>query len=72
PIAPAAGQRKAGGGLLRGDKHKTDRLESLYFNFLAEMAYDLEPLATGAGQRKAEGACFSATLNAQSKKRCKV
>ncbi|WP_212934542.1 hypothetical protein, partial [Robertmurraya siralis] len=44
-----------------GDKHKTGWQGGCFFNLLDRMAYDLEPIAIGAGQRKAESACPSAT-----------
>jgi hypothetical protein len=37
-----------------GDKHKTSRLEGLYFNLLDGLAYDLEAMAPGARHEKRE------------------
>ncbi|MED1202107.1 hypothetical protein [Heyndrickxia acidicola] len=40
---------KSGKCLLIGDKHKSRRLRGSLFNFSDGLAYDLEPMALGAG-----------------------
>jgi len=42
--------------LVRGDKHKTNHAGRPAF--WRDLAYDLEPLAAGARQRKADAAWF--------------
>jgi hypothetical protein len=43
--------------LLIGDQHKTSHPEGWVFTRMDELAYDLEPIVPGAGQRKAKGTC---------------
>ncbi|MDT0163909.1 MULTISPECIES: hypothetical protein [Bacillus] len=48
--------------MLIGDKHKTNWPKGLFFNLLASLAYDLEPIAPAAGQsRNAKAACPGTT-----------
>ncbi|HEY4554105.1 MAG TPA: hypothetical protein VIG80_13015, partial [Bacillaceae bacterium] len=51
---------KSGRRLLIGDKHKEKPAGGP--DLRKVLTYDLETMAHGAGQRKAEGACLSATV----------
>jgi hypothetical protein len=44
------GKNKSGGGSPSPDKYKTSLPERRFFAFLAELAYELEGLAAGAGK----------------------